>query len=168
MFTEINCDFIDTKETTLLLDYVNESQHDQQRIELEKDKDYLVIEPDPEKDAYAVKEYKYLLLNDDLFNQQGVYEILATTHDEAKNTNLNNEAVENYPEETRKILKFVVLTAPPTADMNASLQNEKFKDNTHKEIVSNPCEIEDDAFSTDGKTATVTAIISSYRRCGKN
>lgn len=157
LFTEINCDFLDIDSTVLSLVYSNVKQQKQTEIELVRGKDYNVVEPDS-KEEFSIKQYGYQLINAELFNEDGVYELFATTHDAATNTNLNSEAVEEQ-ETTRMILKFVVDNNAPRINIENSLESFKYKDDTHSEIVDNSSKIVDEAFSTDGKQATISINI---------
>lgn len=158
LFTEINCDFLDMDSTVLNLVYSNVKQQKQTEKELKRGEDYLVVEPDATAEEFNIKRYGYQLINADLFNEDGVYEIFATTHDAATNTNVNSEAVEDQ-EATRMILKFVVDNTAPRINIENSLEKFKYEDDTHKTIVENSSKIVDDAFSSDGKQATLSVNI---------
>ena len=155
LFTEINCDYLKMKNTKLKLVYSNTKQQTEKEMDLVENKHYRVVKPDTRKGDYQIKRYDYQLIDGELFNEDGVYEIFATTKDAAKNKNINTVEVDKAAD-TKSIIKFVVDNTPPRIDAKSSFERISFeKGNNYKIDTSNQrSQIRDDLFASDGKSCT--------------
>lgn len=160
IFTEVNCDNIKIGDTKLKLVYSNTKQQTEKEIELERGKHYIVEPSADNKKEFHTKMYEYKLIDDALFNEDGVYEIFATTKDEAKNTNNNTIAVDEAVQ-TKRIIKFVVDNTAPRMDVRSTFEKiDYINDDVYKVNTSNQkSQIRDDLFSKDGKSCTFKLTI---------
>ena len=160
VFTEYNCDNIKTNETELKLVYTNTNQQTEKEIELKENVNYIVVPDKNNKKTFNTKQYAYQLIDEELFNEDGVYEIYATTKDAAKNTNKNTVAVEKV-NKTRRIIKFVVDNTAPRMDAKSTFEKIDYIDNNIYDIdTSNQkSQIRDDMFSSDGSSCTFKVSI---------
>ncbi len=160
VFTEYNCDNIKTKDTELKLVYTNTNQQAEKEIELKENVNYIVVPGKNNKRTFNTKQYAYQLIDEELFNEDGVYEIYATTKDAAKNTNKNTVAVEKV-NNTKRIIKFVVDNTPPRIDAKSTFDKIDYVDNNIYTInTSNQkSQIRDEMFAKDGKSCTFKVSI---------
>ncbi len=160
LFTEYNCDNIKEKKTQLKLVYTNTKQQTEKEMELVQGVHYKIIPALDNKKVFHTKAYSYQLVDEELFNEDGVYEIYAKTKDAAKNTNKNNVAVEKN-DRTKKIIKFVVDNTAPRIDAKQSFEKIAYIDNDIYQIdtKSNKSTLKDDLFETDGKSCAFNIAI---------
>lgn len=155
LFTEINCDFLTANKTQVNLIYTNAHQQKQSQKILQKDVDYQISrEPNKDKDKYNMKTYQYKLINDELFEQDGEYEVQITTYDNAKNIN-KNEVANAGTKET--ILKFVVDKNAPRLNIESAFSEFNYEDESHTAIIDSS--LNDSLFSSDGKECRLNLTI---------
>lgn len=158
LFTEINCDFLDDKKTELSLTYTNTQNQKQTQIVLEKGKDYdVVASPDNQADEYNIKKYTYQLINAELFEYDGVYQLFVTTFDGATNINRSGEEVGEVAT-TKQIMRFVVDKNAPRIDAESNFEKFEYTDDDHLTIDDNN-KLVSEVFSTDGKKASLSVAI---------
>lgn len=157
LFTEVNCDFINRDKTELSLTYTNTQQQKQTQIILKEGIDYIISKsPSTTDDAYNIKSYAYQLINADLFEFDGVYQLFATTYDAATNVNISNQEVGDV-KVTQQLMKFVVDKTAPRISTESNFEKYEYA-NEEKTVISNN-KLADQVFSNDGKSASLKVDI---------
>ncbi|MCM1115506.1 MAG: carboxypeptidase-like regulatory domain-containing protein [Clostridium sp.] len=152
LFSEINCDFLTSEKTQVSLIYTNTEQQKQTQKILNENKDYIISkQPNKEKDMYNMKTYQYKLINENLFELDGEYEVQITTYDAAKNINKNEVANDGT---TKTVLRFVVDKNAPRLNLESSFKDYSYEDENHTTITSGNS-LKDEIFSNDGKECTL-------------